>query len=347
MAQPIDLPDCAKRLLQFLYPTVDWSRVTFFSGLPYWASSDTTGITIPDPLGLSGFNVYLGKYTDFCDDDAISQLVHESFHIQQFMGIGLGYGVGWMRPSFYKYFVCFLSGLDFRHHTISEAISNISEAISNAYYDNPFEVAAYAQEAAFRNCYSVKACDCTTGKPVFNPAALDNLKTCNESLIVTKPIVPHCGRWWVYVFALLLAPFVALIGFLMNLNELLDCEYLKVKSQQCAQWGKNVRRECSQWADHGYHQCNKWADEGYSVCGKWSTFATSHCCTWKPCSWFCKVLVWVTTTICTLAVWIPNLVCKLTVWIVNLVCILWTWLVESICLFWLTFWRIFFLCWLR
>lgn len=77
MAQPIDIPDCVKELLAFLYPTVDWSRVTFYSGLPWWVASGTSAITIPDPIGVLGYRVYLGDNTNFCDDATINTIVHE------------------------------------------------------------------------------------------------------------------------------------------------------------------------------------------------------------------------------------------------------------------------------
>ncbi len=351
MAQPITLPDCATKLLEFLYPNVDWTRVIFYDGLPIWVStfsSTTVGITLPDPLSLSAFRVYL-KDTNFCVDvgnesDAISTLVHEAFHVQQYMAsAGGGYGIGWFRPGFFNYLICLFS------------CGTTDENKGNA-----FEDAAYQQEHCFTACRQnqPKVCDCTSGVPVFDPAGLNALGACHgkpdckNPLIVREPRVPSdaCGPWWKVLGAFILVAILML--FLIGLTwifllDLLNCKYLEIRSRQCREWGQRVRRECKDWADHGYSQCNKWADEGYSTCKNWSTSTSSHCCTWAPCSWFCKVLVWITTTICTLTVWVFNWVCKITVWIIHMVCIAWATFFEVICLVWTTVIRTILLCWWR
>jgi hypothetical protein len=189
VAQPIDLPDCAKQLLQVVYPTVDWTRVTFYCGLPKGTSSNTAGMTFPDPDSFSNYRVYL-KNADFCvdtgdDDDPISTLIHEAFHVQQYMcGIGRGYGIGLLRPGFFNYQACCINGYD----------------------NNPFEQAAIAQEKRFgvhRRKYKLKICECANGTPLFNASALDFLVRCEtepseDSLIVREPRIPPIvwGPWW-------------------------------------------------------------------------------------------------------------------------------------------------------
>ncbi len=331
MATPIEIPDCAKKLLQFLYPTADWSRVTFFSGLPSWVtlfSPNTSAITLPDPLGLWGYRVYLGGNTDFCSYATLNTLVHECFHVQQFTGIGGGYGAGLLRPGLFKYIVCFFA----------------SEC---DYENNPYEIAAVAQETAFAACHKITVCDCATGEPVFNPAALDAIKACNDNLIVREPRVPECGTWWAFLLALIVVPILAVLAFIVHLIDLLDCTYLQVQSQQCRDWGTATRQECSAWADHGYAQCTQWTDEGYSACSQWADWGSNHCCDWWPCSWACDALVWVSSWVCVASVWISNLVCRASVWIANMVCIAWTWIVEAICLVWITILRTILLCWWR
>ncbi len=327
MATPIAIPDCAKKLLLVLYPTVDWSLVMFFSGLPWWVASGTAAITLPNPLGIGGYRIYLGASTDFCDQATINTLVHEAFHVQQFTGIAGGYGVGFLRPGFFKYFVCFFSN-------------------KFKYEDNPYEKEAYAHEDAFIAC-NIKPCDCSTGQPVYNPTTPDDIVACNPDLIVRKPRIPDCGTWWAFLLALVVVPILAILAFIGHLFDYWNCVYLQMQAQQCREWGISRRQECSAWADQGYEQCTEWADEGYSACSQWADWGSSHCCDWWPCSWACKVLVWVSNWVCVVSVWIANVVCHVSVWIVNMVCIAWTWIVVAICLIWTTILRTILLCWWR
>ncbi len=327
MAQPITIPDCAKKLLEFLYPTVDWSRVTFFSGLPWWVASGTTAITIPDPLSALGYRVYLGANTNFCDDATINTIVHESFHLQQFMGGDGGYGLGFVRWGFFNYFVCHFA---------------------NGYDNNPFEQQAYAQEKAFRLCHTIKVCDCKSGKPEFNPAALDALAKCNSDLVIRKPTTPSCASsWWAFLLALIVVPILAILVFIAHLIDLLNCTYLQSQMRQCIEWAQQTReqcnewadqgyQQCNQWADQGYQQCNQWADQGYSTCSQWADQGYNVCCDWWPCSWLCDAFVWITNIVCVLTIWITNMVCVLSVWIANVVCVVSVWIANVVCILWVT-----------
>ena len=331
MATPITIPDCARKLLEFLYPTVDWNAVIFFSGRPWWLSSQYGAITIPNPLGVCGYRIYLGDNVDFCDDSTINTIVHEGFHVQQFTAAFGGCGVGIIRPGLMQYLVCFFSA-------------------GFVYEDNQYEKDAYEQENAFAKCHTIKVCDCATGKPVYNPDALGALKKCNENLIVVRPRVPRCGTWWAWLLALLALPFgiaLAIIAFIVHLFDLFNCQYLQIQSQQCAQWGQSARDQCNQWADQGHDQCNDWRDDGYTTCSQWGTSASSSCCTWWPCSWGCKALVWVFTQICTATVWVVSMVCHGVIWIANIVCVVWVTIIEVVCLIWMFVIRTILLCWWR
>lgn len=350
MAQPIILPDCAQKLLAFLYPNVDWTRVIFYSGMPFWVSSSTVGLTIPDPLSMSAFRVYL-RNTDFCIDtgtesDPISALVHEAFHIQQFMGsVGGGYGSGWLRPGFFNYLVCW----------ISCGFSTDENA------GNAFEDGAYQQEHCFRACRQnqPKVCDCASGTPVFNPAGLNALGACHgkpdckNPLIVREPRVPtgDCGPWWAVLGGYILATLIILLlvgaGTFFSLPDLLNCKYLEIRSRQCAQWGRNARRQCNQWADQGHNQCNDWRDDGYTACREYADWGYNACCNWAPCSWFCNAFVWITNIVCVLSVWVVNMVCHAVIWIVNIVCVAWVTFIEVVCLLWIFVIRTILLCWWR
>lgn len=367
MANPITIPDCARKLLEFLYPTVDWNGVMFFSGMPGWAS-DADALTIPNPLGSCGYRIYLGKNTDFCKLATITTIVHEGFHVQQFTGIAGGCGAGFMRPVFFQYFVCFFAEYLPRliaylgGKLVPGGPTSLAQVYNQAYYANPFEQAAYAQQDAFVLCQGVDddpnnlpnsnppkivVCVCTKGEPVFDPAALDSFKVCNENLIVTRPRIPRCGTWWSWLLAFVVVSILAVLAFLFHLFDLLHCKYLEMQSLQCIQWGQSARQQCSDWADQGYSACSEWADQGYqacteftdqgyNVCQQTADWGYNACCDWAPCSWFCKLLVWISNIVCVLSVWVANLVCTISVWIANLVCIVTIWIAHLVCILWVT-----------
>lgn len=352
MSTPITLPDCAQKLIERLYPTVDWNRVTFLKGLPWWQFIGSA-ITLPDPLDPWRFRVYLGNDTDFCSSvppapEALSTLVHEAYHIAQFMSVAGGYGIGFLRPGFVAYFACHFA--------------------YGSYEKNPFEVIAKEQERErFKPCYlHSKVCNCATGGPVFDAAALDDLVACNPELVVERPVAPRCRAW--QPLAYLLIGLFASFGIFAHLFDRVQCKWLKQVSQECRKWGQETRAECvqwaetsseqcTQWADQGYEQCNDWADEGYETCGQWADWGYNACCTWWPCSWGCKALVWISNVVCVALVWVSKMVCKLLVWIsnvvcqvtvfvVSLVCLVLVTIVQLVCQIWATVTRFVLLCWI-
>lgn len=347
MANVITLPDCAMRLLERLYPTVDWTRVIFLSGLPFWASSATSAITLPDPSNGWGFRIYLGDNTDFCDPDDMATLVHEGMHIAQFMSVGGGYGLGFFRPAFIGYFACLFA---------------------HGYDNNPYELQAYEQDERFSGCNSLnKVCDCSSGEPVFNEAALHGLVKCNEGLVIASPKAPMCaGLGW--LLALPLTALIAVLVYIVHFFDRVRCVTLKqsyracmkwaqTSQKTCQQWGFQVIQQCLEWADQGYERCDQWADEGYSTCDKWEDQGYNQCCNWWPCSWGCKALVWISHVVCVATIWVSNLVCKVTIWVTNLVCIVsslvsilvclvFTIIVQLVCLIWMVFWTLVTFCWI-
>lgn len=85
---------CVRDLLAALYPTVRWEKVTFYEGLPGWVQRFTHGaITLPDPLGTHGIDVYVaaGQWNP-CTPGGLGLLVHECFHVLQFQEGGAGLG---------------------------------------------------------------------------------------------------------------------------------------------------------------------------------------------------------------------------------------------------------------
>jgi hypothetical protein len=338
MAKRIRLPECARELLETLYPSVDWDRVEFYEGLPWYTNVfntigswfgalQTAAITLPDPVGFSAFRIYFAKPVDFCDPKFIATLVHEAYHVAQFMSVGGGYGFGMWRAGFIQYFVCF-----FQH---------------GAKYDNnPFEKEAYAHERAFLACHRTPICRCPPHPPDFDRGALADLIACNKALIVREPRIPVCAGFFASIFGAILTATIAGVAFLAHILELLNCRRHLVGRLECARWGVFARRECEQWADQGYEQCDKWADEGTTQCTQWQTTASSMCCDWVPCKWLCKLIILIYTTVCVLTVWVSKGVCKLTIWVTKLVCIVWVTIAEVICFVWSLVFYIILLCWI-
>lgn len=347
MATPITIPDCALRVLERLYPTVDWSRVVFLSGLPFWVSSGTAAITLPDPINAWGFRVYLGTSTNFCDAADMATLVHEAMHVAQFSSPVGGYGLGFLRPGFVGYFACHFA---------------------NGYDNNPYEKQADEQESKFRKCYgSNKVCDCASGEPLFNEKALDGLVACNETMVQTAPRAPFCPTLW-WLLAGPLVGLLALLAFIVHWFDQVHCHTVARQYSRCVNWAHTTLKQCAKWTWQTINSCVSWgqqstqscADYGTQTtqaCTQWGQTASSSCCTWAPCSWACKALVWVFTTVCLVWSWITTTVCILWTWLVVtvclafalislLVCALWTFLVQLVCLLWATFWSFALFCWI-
>jgi len=123
------LPSTIK-ILETLYPLVNWNRVDFYEGLPWFTPAVAPYVTaqaLPNFYSLSRFRIYLKKY-DESRAQCLADIVHEAFHINQAMSFGKGYGIG-----FFRIWMLFYISVFFR----------------NGYRQNPFEIPAYDQEFRF------------------------------------------------------------------------------------------------------------------------------------------------------------------------------------------------------
>jgi hypothetical protein len=117
-------------LLQSIYPGIDWRRVSFHEGLPWFTpfvAPYVTAQALPDFYSFRRFRIYLKKY-DETRAQCIADIVHESFHIMQAMSLNKGYGIGFFRGFTWYY---------------------IAHFFKTGYRENPFEVPAYDQEFRF------------------------------------------------------------------------------------------------------------------------------------------------------------------------------------------------------
>lgn len=118
------------QLLYDIYPQVNWSRVDFYEGLPWFTplvAPYVTAQALPDFYSFGRFRIYLKKF----DEDraqCISDIVHEAFHVLQGMHFAKGYGFGFFRI-WMVYYIAFFTKYGYRN--------------------NPFEIPAYDQEYRF------------------------------------------------------------------------------------------------------------------------------------------------------------------------------------------------------
>jgi len=120
------------QLLRDLYPGIDWKRVDFYEGLPWFTPSVAPYVTaqaLPQFYSLGRFRIYLTKF-DETRAQCLADIVHEAFHIMQAMHFMKGYGLGFFRGWMLFYIAYF---------------------IKYGYRSNPFEIPAYNQEYRFLN----------------------------------------------------------------------------------------------------------------------------------------------------------------------------------------------------
>ena len=118
------------QLLRDLYPSIDWSRVDFFEGLPWFTpfiASYVNAQALPQFYSFSRFSIYVRKY-DELRAQCLGDIVHEGLHILQCMNFWNGYGFGIVRG-----FTVYYSALFAKY----------------GYRNNPFEVPAYDQKFRF------------------------------------------------------------------------------------------------------------------------------------------------------------------------------------------------------
>ena len=129
-------------VLRHIYPTIEWQKVRFYKGLPWFIQGSFVGaIVLPATWGRRGIHVYFRNYrpNSFAN---LMTAVHEGFHVLQYRDLGAG--VGFFR-GFMLYYLSEYLQLFFKN------IKNNSRDTANqiAYEKHPMEVPAFAYEAAF------------------------------------------------------------------------------------------------------------------------------------------------------------------------------------------------------
>lgn len=190
------------QLLHDLYPGVNWSRVDFYEGLPWFTPSVAPYVTaqaLPQFYSLGRFRIYLTKF-DETRAQCIADIVHEAFHIMQAMHFLNGYGIGFFR-GWMLYYIAYFGKYGYRN--------------------NPFEIPAYNQEYRF-----LKFCEdhnIAGISPAIPPQAFSAIKSetslvfpryhfrYNDNLLLLAGSFIFCG------IVTIIKPFIDLILFFLLL----------------------------------------------------------------------------------------------------------------------------------
>lgn len=147
------------RLLEQMYPKVDWSLVNYYSQMPWFMRyTFAIGTALPSTYGTKKVHIYIRDLESMSANQRMTILVHEAYHVQQYyelksMGkenktLGWGYNRRFMR----YYIGWYLEGL---YKAIFKDRKKWSEAANFAYRQHPMEIPAYRQEHIFRQCINL------------------------------------------------------------------------------------------------------------------------------------------------------------------------------------------------
>ncbi len=129
-------------ILQQLYPKVDWRKVRFCKGLPWFLSPrSASAIVMPGTWNISDINVYFIKYQPE-NPRGLSTIVHEGFHVLQYSDMGKG--IGLMRRFLVHYLADYFE-------LLFKNVRKKGWATANwlAYHEHPMEKPAYGQDFNF------------------------------------------------------------------------------------------------------------------------------------------------------------------------------------------------------
>jgi hypothetical protein len=120
------------KLLKTVYPNIDWNRVDFYEGLPWFTpliAPYVTAQALPQFYSFKRFSIYIKKM-DESRAQCLADIVHEGLHVLQGFNMWKGYGIGIFR-GFTLHYIALFSRYGYRN--------------------NPLEIPAYDQEFRFLN----------------------------------------------------------------------------------------------------------------------------------------------------------------------------------------------------
>lgn len=141
-----------RRLLEQMYPNIDWSYVQCKDRMPWFMHyTFAIGTALPYSYSSSRLNIYLRQQAQMSTNQRLCILVHEAFHIQQYHDLNsMGkHTSGWgFNRRFIRYYLgWYLQGL---YKAFIRDKKTWKAANQYAYRQHPMEIPAYKHEDLFR-----------------------------------------------------------------------------------------------------------------------------------------------------------------------------------------------------
>lgn len=149
--------DC--RLLEQMYPKVDWSLVVCYSQMPWFMRySFAIGTALPSTYCHKKVHIYIRDIERMSPNQRLTLLVHEAYHVQQYYELNsMGkknnrFNWGYNRRFMRYYIGWYLEGL---FKAFFKDKKKWTEAANLAYQKHPMEVPAYQHEHTFKQCINL------------------------------------------------------------------------------------------------------------------------------------------------------------------------------------------------
>lgn len=115
MPDPIELPACLLDAYRSLFPRLDFGKIAFFRGTPWYLPRSMTGFALPASLGIGTVNIYVREdMYEPCSKQTFLLIAHELVHALQFQQSGPG--VGLFNLGLANYIACALAAGSYRDH---------------------------------------------------------------------------------------------------------------------------------------------------------------------------------------------------------------------------------------
>lgn len=148
-----------RRLLEQMYPKVDWSLVDCYGQMPWFMHyTFAIGTALPSTYCNKRVHIYIRDIAHMSVDQRLTLLVHEAYHVQQYYELkSMGKKNNLLAWSFNRKFMRYYIGwyLEGLYKAIFKDKKKWSEATNFAYRQHPMEVPAYQQEHVFRQCINL------------------------------------------------------------------------------------------------------------------------------------------------------------------------------------------------
>lgn len=143
-----------RRLLEQMYPKIDWSLVNCYCQMPWFMHHTfAIGTALPSTYDRKKVHIYIRDIETMSVNQRLAILVHEAYHVQQYYELSSmgkanrGFDWGYNRKFMRYYIGWYLEGL---YKAFWKDKKRWSEATNIAYRQHPMEIPAYQQEHTFK-----------------------------------------------------------------------------------------------------------------------------------------------------------------------------------------------------